>query len=75
VPIHIVTYARGNEVIQSLETEPYAHRDTLLSGEENKNPYVPPKFIRVINNEGGHKFYLKKLPFFENTVIEGVMEE
>jgi len=75
VPIHIVTYARVNEVIQSLETEPYAHRDTLLSGEENKNPYVPPKFIRVINNEGGHKFYLKKLPFFENTVIEGVMEE
>ncbi len=76
VPIHVVNYKRDHDVIMTLECEKNAHAPILSDGvTENKNPYVPPKFIRVINNEGGHKYYLKKLPFFANTELVGILEE
>jgi hypothetical protein len=41
-------------------------------GKENISPYVPPKFIKVINNEKwGYKLKLKRSKLFENTEIVG----
>ncbi len=73
VPVHVVTYDADNIGGQSVTTEPLQHKSVISDGvTENKNPYVPPKFIKVINNAGGHKYYVKKTAFFEDTLIEGV---
>ena len=41
-------------------------------GKENVSPYVPPKFIKVINNEkNGYKIKLPRAKLFENTEISG----
>lgn len=76
VPVHLVTYGASGEDWAMVDLEDNIHKDILSDGvTANKNPIVPPKFIRVINNEGGHKYYVKKLPFFENTEIEGFVIE
>ena len=52
------------------------HDGTLDEGNmTNQNPNVPPKFIKVINNNSGHEFHIYKLPFFENTEKVGLVEE
>jgi hypothetical protein len=45
---------------------------TLSDGTENKNPYMPPEFIKVINNEQGIDFKIFDVPFFVQTRIQGV---
>ena len=41
-------------------------------GKENVSPYVPPKFIKVINNEkNGYKIKLPRAKLFESTEISG----
>jgi hypothetical protein len=35
---------------------------------------VPPKFIKVINNNSGYDFLLPKSAFFDNTEKVGVVE-
>lgn len=71
----------------SMKREPNLHLDTTLNvpvksydgtndegNMKNENPIVPPKFMRIINNESGYEFYLEKLPFFENTEKVGITE-
>ncbi len=42
-------------------------------GEPNVNPYTPPEFIKVINNEkNGYELTIPDVPFFKDTKIEGV---
>ncbi len=42
-------------------------------GEVNVNPYIPPKFIRVINNEeNGYEICVPDVPFFRDTELTGV---
>ena len=55
----------------TLLTEKNIHLDTLESGEKNLNPYVPPKYLKFINNEANIDFCIEDLPFFENTEVEG----
>ena len=41
-------------------------------GKPNVNPYQPPEFIKVINNEKwGYEITVPDVPFFKDTVIEG----
>lgn len=76
VPIHIFMYEAASEQFQSLASEPLCHKTVISDGEtKNVNPITPPEFIRVINNNDGCKFYMKKLPFFENTEVEGFILE
>ena len=54
------------------KSEPMLHKEILSDGvTKNLNVTVPPKYVRVINNHGGHKYYAPKLPVFENTEFEG----
>ena len=42
-------------------------------GNENVNPYIPPKFIKVINNEkNGYEITFPDAPFFKDTELSGV---
>ena len=42
-------------------------------GEPNVNPYTPPEFITVINNENnGYELTIPDVPFFKDTKITGV---
>ena len=52
-------------------TERNIHLDTLESGEKNLNPYQPPKYLKVINNNANIKFYIEDIPFFDTTEVEG----
>ena len=47
---------------------------TLSDGTENKNPYVPPKEVRVTGDTDGITYLLKSDGFFENTECEGVIK-
>ena len=41
-------------------------------GKPNVNPYQPPEFIKVINNEqNGYELIVPDVPFFKDTKIEG----
>jgi hypothetical protein len=46
-----------------------------LNDMTNLNPVVPPRFIKVINNEGGYNFTLPKCDFFASTEKVGVTEK
>jgi hypothetical protein len=39
---------------------------------ENLNPYQPPSFIKVINNEGGYTYVIPDNEFFYKTKLENV---
>ncbi len=77
--VHIITENR------SVLREPNLHLPTTLNvmhdnedGTQdlnNANPIVPPKFIKVINNNSGYDFHLPKASFFDNTEKVGVTEE
>lgn len=41
----------------------------------NINPIIPPKFVKIINNNSGVDFYIPRAPFFENTEKVGFVEE
>ena len=42
-------------------------------GNPNVNPYTPPEFIKVINNEeNGYELVIPNVPFFKDTKISGV---
>ena len=42
-------------------------------GKPNVNPYVPPRFIKVINNEqNGYKIKLPDVPFFKDCELSGI---
>ncbi len=76
--VHIVTEGR------SMLREPNLHLPTVLNTPHNNedgttdmnnaNPIVPPKFIKVINNNSGRDFLLPKSAFFDNTEKVGVVE-
>jgi hypothetical protein len=40
----------------------------------NANMIVPPKFIKVINNNSGYDILLPKASFFDNTEKVGLVE-
>ncbi len=76
--VHILTESR------SVLREPNLHLPTVLNSPHdnedgtkdmnNANPIVPPKFIKVINNNSGYDFLLQKAAFFDNTEKVGVVE-
>jgi hypothetical protein len=76
---HLVTESR------SIKKEPNLHLPTTLNVPEykregepsfiNRNPIVPPRFIKVINNNSGYDIYLTRSSFFDNTEIEGIAFE
>lgn len=42
-------------------------------GKPNVNPYVPPKFIRVINNgQNGYEITIPRAPFLKDTELVGI---
>jgi hypothetical protein len=45
---------------------------TLSNGEENKNPYVPPKEVTVIGDTEGIKYTLASDGFFSDTEVKGI---
>ena len=47
----------------------------LTGSRENRNPVLPPRFIKVLNNHTPHAFYLPKCDFFECTEKVGITEE
>lgn len=52
------------------------HDGTIDEGNmTNQNPNIPPKFIKVINNNSGHDFHIYDVPFFESTEKVGLVEE
>lgn len=73
-----------NDYYSLPELLPYFYRsvkDPLIAdenarypdGEINKNPYTPPDFLRVINNEeNGYEVLLWDVPLFEETKTEGI---
>ena len=76
VPVHIIQYKKLDDKSDSAVSEPNIHLPILSDGvTENKNPMVPPKFIKVINNEGGLNILAKDLKFFENTELIGLTHE
>ena len=45
-------------------------------GKPNVNPYQPPEFIKVINNEkNGYELIVPDVPFFKGTVVEGAVKK
>ncbi len=76
---HLVTETR------SIKKEPNLHLPTTIKVPEykregepsfvNKNPIIPPRFIKVVNNNSGYPIYLTRSSFFENTEIEGITFE
>ena len=71
----------------TLKREPHIHLEKTLNvpvknydgtddvgNMNNENPIVPPKFIKVINNNSGYDFILPKASFFDNTEKVGVVE-
>ena len=45
-------------------------------GKPNVNPYTPPEFIKVINNEkNGYELVVPDVPFFKDTKIEGAIKK
>jgi hypothetical protein len=45
------------------------------NGEENKNPYYAPEYIKVIGNEGGTVFTVCDTGMFDNTELVGVIKK
>ena len=56
------------------EIEPSVHLGTLKNGEENLNPTVPPAYISAKNTDG-RPAVLVNVPFFNNTILNGVIKE
>ncbi len=56
-------------------SDPNIHIDgaVCVDGKENVNPYTPPQFIEVKNNDqNGYTVYVVNYPFFDNTELRGV---
>ena len=76
--VHLMTESR------SVKKEPNLHLpvtlNTLHDNEDgtkdnnNANMIVPPKFIKVINNNSGYDILLPKASFFDNTEKVGLVE-
>ena len=78
VPVYAIAYEKQSRDSDSVMTEPSLHLPILSDGvTENKNPLHAPEFMKIINNNQGTEFIFKKLPFFENTKVEGftIVEE
>ena len=72
VPATVCTNVKSNDPKRGcLLSEKNIHLETLENGEENLNPYYPPKYLKFINNKANIDFYIEDLPFFENTEVEG----
>jgi hypothetical protein len=63
--------ADGKIRIFTLTNTDTIHLDTLESGAVNKNPYTPPAFIKIISNKEGYFYYIKDIPLFKETLVEG----
>lgn len=76
--VHLMTESR------SIKKEPNLHLPTTLNtlhdnedgtkDNNNANVIVPPKFIKVINNNSGYDILLPKASFFDNTEKVGLVE-
>ncbi len=76
--VHLMTESR------SVKREPNLHLPKTLNvlhdnedgtkDNNNANMIVPPKFIKVINNNSGYDFLLPKTSFFDNTEKVGLVE-
>ncbi len=77
--VHVVT-EKGSTL-----REPNLHLPTTINVEHdnedgtkdknNANPIVPPKFIKILNNNSGYDFRLTKTAFFDNTELVGITVE
>ncbi len=58
---------------RSVNDENLAIKDTSYEdGSKNLNPYNPPSFIKIINNENnGYEIYVPDVPFLKNTEVTG----
>jgi hypothetical protein len=63
--------ADGKIRIFTLTNTDTIHLDTLESGAVNKNPYTPPAFIKIISNKEGYFYFIKDIPLFKETLLEG----
>ena len=63
----------GGYFYRSVRDENIAVEGAICAdGKPNVNPYQPPEFIKVINNEqNGYEVTVPDVPFFKNTKIEG----
>ena len=48
------------------------HLPTLVDGSVNMNPYMPPEYIKVINNNDGINYQMYDAMFYSKTKIEGI---
>lgn len=48
------------------------HLPTLMDGSVNINPYMPPEYIKVINNNDGINYQMYDAIFYSKTKIEGI---
>jgi hypothetical protein len=49
-----------------------AHKEELSPGVKNNNPYTPPSFFKVLNNNTGYNYYIPYAPFYYTTTLEGL---
>jgi hypothetical protein len=45
--------------------------EILENGVKNENPYIPPKFVKIMNNNEGYVYYLPNVPHFKDVVLDG----
>lgn len=44
---------------------------TLIDGTENKNPIIPPDYIKILNNDEGYNYVLTDVYYFYDVELEG----
>ena len=67
----------GGYFYRSVRDENIAVEGAICAdGKPNVNPYQPPEFIKVINNEqNGYEVTVPDVPFFKDTKIEGAIKK
>jgi hypothetical protein len=63
--------------VQVSRSQPEKRYDTLsektfLDGTKNENPYFPPEFVKVVNNNEGYNYRIYDAPYFKDVKLEGV---
>ena len=74
--VHVITESRSvgrepNMHLPETKNVPEKRLDDVVSM-RNANPIVPPKFIKILNNNSGYDFHLSECDFFKNTELVGV---
>ena len=71
VPLYLLQYHKLTEDSESYCTELIGEKVLADGVTENKNPFVAPSFMKLINNKSGAKIRVKRSPFLKNTTLEG----